>query len=104
MNYGNFVSIALMILMIVTWGAGIMSFLRRNKMPVRSTSATVCDKYIRKTVSRYPGTGNDETYIVVFDTGKGKLQFAVSEYSYNNYRINEKGTLKYKGSQLIDFK
>jgi len=50
------------------------------------------------------GTLKKESYIVVFDTGNKKLSFMVSEFSFANYRVGEKGTLTYKGDRLIDFK
>lgn len=45
-----------------------------------------------------------KTYVITFQCKNKKRHFDVSEFSYNNYRINQKGTLKYKGSRLIDFK
>ena len=33
-----------------------------------------------------------------------KKSFYVSQFSYNGYRVNERGTLKYKGDKLIEFK
>lgn len=45
-----------------------------------------------------------KTYVITFQCKNKKRHFDVSELSYNNYRINQKGTLKYKGSRLIDFK
>ena len=45
-----------------------------------------------------------KSYVITFQCKNKKRHFDVSELSYNNYRINQKGTLKYKGSHLIDFK
>lgn len=44
-----------------------------------------------------------KSYVITFQCKNKKRHFNVSELSYNNYRINQKGTLKYKGSRLIDF-
>lgn len=44
-----------------------------------------------------------KSYVITFQCKNKKRHFDVSELSYNNYRINQKGTLKYKGSRLIDF-
>ena len=66
--------------------------------------AEVFDKYKSNIVSRYPKIFKQESYIIVFKTKDKKLSFNVSAYSYNNYRIKEKGTLKYKGNQIISFK
>lgn len=42
-------------------------------------------------------------YVITFQCKNNKRHFYVSELSYNNYRINQKGTIKYKGNRLIDF-
>ena len=42
-------------------------------------------------------------YAVLSIDGK-KKSFYVSQFSYNGYRVNEKGLLKYKGDKLIEFK
>ena len=44
-----------------------------------------------------------KSYVITFQCKNKKRHFNVSELSYNNYRINQKGILKYKGSRLIDF-
>ena len=46
---------------------------------------------------------DEDCYVVTFLAGDKKLSFYVSEYSYNGYIINQKGTLRYKGTMLIDF-
>ncbi len=43
-------------------------------------------------------------YVITFQCGKKKRHFSVSELSYGTYRMHEKGTLRYKGNRLIDFK
>ena len=72
--------------------------------PVKTVKAEVADKYISHAVSKYPRTFMGDRYIVVFATKNKRLSFNVSEFSYNNYKIREKGTLKYKGDKLISFK
>ncbi len=44
-----------------------------------------------------------KSYVITFQCRNKKRNFDVSELSYNNYILNQKGTLKYKGSRLIDF-
>ena len=44
-----------------------------------------------------------KSYVITFQCKNKKRNFDVSEFSYNNYIINQKGTLIYKGSRLIDF-
>ena len=49
-------------------------------------------------------TGKSEKHVIVFSVGGKKKSFYVSQFSYNGYRVNERGTLKYKGDKLIEFK
>ena len=76
-----------------------------NKLaPVKAVKAEVIDKYEPEMVSKYPRTFKNKRYIVVFKTEDKRLSFDVSEFSYGNYKIKEKGTLRYKGNQIISFK
>ena len=43
-------------------------------------------------------------YVITFLCGDKKKYFNVSEFSYRNYQVNQKGTLKYKGNRIVDFK
>ena len=52
--------------------------------------------------SEAPFTKSD--YVITFLCGTKKKYFNVSEFSYRNYRVNQKGTLKYKGNRIVDFK
>jgi len=72
--------------------------------PVKTVQAVVIDKNKVETFSKYSGTGTHEKYVIVFSVNGKKKSFYVSQISYNGYRINERGTLKYKGDQLIAFK
>ena len=71
---------------------------------IKTVKAVVVDKNKVETFSKYSGNGKSEKYVIVFSVGGKKKSFYVSQFSYNGYRINEKGTLKYKGDKLIDFK
>ena len=42
-------------------------------------------------------------YVITFLCANKKKYFNVSELSYRNYKVNQKGLLIYKGNQLIDF-
>ena len=64
----------------------IRFFKSRHSSP-KSVRATVVDKYIYKPVSRTSGSFAPEHYMIVFLVGNKKVQFAVSEYSYNNYKV-----------------
>ena len=72
--------------------------------PIKAVKAVVIDKNKIETFSKYSGNGKAEKYVVVFAVNGKKKSFYVSQFSYNGYRINEKGTLKYKGDKLIEFK
>lgn len=71
----------------------------------KEVEAKVINKqYYQSRLARKAENFRDEyCYVVTFLAGDKKLSFYVSEYSYNGYRINQKGTLKYKGTMLIDF-
>ena len=71
---------------------------------VKTVKAIVIDKNKVETFSKYSGTGKSEKYVIVFSVDGKKKSFYVSQLSYNGYRVNEKGTLKYKGDKLIEFK
>ena len=72
--------------------------------PIKAVKAVVIDKNKIETFSKYSGNGKAEKYVIVFSVNGKKKSFYVSQFSYNGYRINEKGTLKYKGDKLIEFK
>ena len=72
--------------------------------PVKTVSATVADKQITETFSKYSGSGKQEKYVVIFSANGKKHSFYVSKFSYAGYRIGEKGTLTYKSNKLISFK
>ena len=72
--------------------------------PTKTVNAVVIDKHIIESFSKYAGNGKKEKYVIVFSVDSKKKSFYVSQFSYNGYRINEKGTLKYKGDKLIGFR
>jgi len=100
-NIFNYLAV---IFFVVCWGLIVFRFIKSRYARVRAVKAVITDKYKNKIVSRMQGTLKKESYIVVFDTGNKKLSFMVSEFSFANYRVGEKGTLTYKGDRLIDFK
>ena len=71
----------------------------------KEVEAKVINKqYYQSRLARKAENFRDEdSYVVTFLAGDKKLSFYVSEYSYNGYTINQKGTLKFKGTMLIDF-
>lgn len=79
----------------------IVRYIKEKRAPVKSVKAVVAEKYKFNDNPKFPSS---ERYTVVFSTGKDRLSFYVSEFSYAGYKPGEKGTLKYKGSRLIGFK
>ena len=104
----NIVSTVLFSLMLGLWLWAMVRLLikaiKTKYAPVKSVSAEVIDKQILETFSKYSGNGKHEKYIIVFSVNGKKKSFYVSQFSYDSYRIHEKGILKYKGDKLIEFK
>ena len=94
----------LMLLFLLCWILVVIKIVISRCSPVKTVKAKVVDKYKPDMVSNYPGTFKPQRYIAVFATKDNKLSFDVSEFSYANYKINERGTLKYKGTKIISFK
>ena len=85
------------------WGVLIWKILKNKLAPVKSVKAVVKDKQIIKSFTTYRGTGKTERYCIVFEAKGKRLSFYVSQFSYAHYRINDMGTLKYKGDRIVDF-
>ena len=99
----NVINTIAILLFLLCWFLIIRKTIINKCATVETVKAKVVDKYKHYMVSKYPGTYKQEYYIVVFETKDKKLSFNVSEFSYGNYKINQKGTLKYKGSKIISF-
>ena len=82
----------------------IVRTIKNRYASVQAVNAVVIDKHIVGNFSKYSGTGKHEKYVIVFSVDGKKKSFYVSQFSYGGYRINEKGTLKYKGDKLIEFR
>jgi hypothetical protein len=93
----------LIALVVGFWGVLIWKVLKNKLAPVKSVKAVVIDKHIIETFTKYRGAGKTERYCVVFDAQGKRLSFYVPQFSYEHYRINDTGTLKYKGDRIIDF-
>ncbi|MBQ7817413.1 MAG: DUF2500 family protein [Oscillospiraceae bacterium] len=83
--------------------AYIIRFLWDRFSPIKTAKATVVHKQTVETFSKYSGNGVHQKYSVTFQIGDKKRSFYVSEFSYRGYRVKESGTLKYRGSRIIDF-
>ena len=80
-----------------------VKFLGNRFGRVKTASATVVHKQTVESFSKYAGNGIHTRYSVTFRIGNKRRSFYVSEFSYRGYKLNESGTLKYKGSRIIDF-
>ena len=71
----------------------------------KSIKATVIDKqsYDKQIYTKSQTPFIRKEYVITFLCGNKKRYFNVSELSFENYKVNQKGTLKYKGNQIIDF-
>jgi len=83
----------------------IAFLIRKCFLREKTEKAVVVDKqsYDRQIFSKNQALSVETEYIVSFQNRNKIYHFKVSEFSYNNYKINQKGTLKYKGKHLIDF-
>ena len=82
----------------------LVRLVKNRYAPIKTVQAVVIDKNKVETFSKYSGNGKSKKYVIVFSIDGKRKSFYVSELSYNGYRVNEKGILKYKGDKLIEFK
>ena len=85
------------------WLLVLIRFIGNKLAPIKIVKAQVTHKHIQEVFSKYSGNGKNYKYVVVFTTEGKTLSFNVSEFSYNGYKLNERGTLTYKGNRLIKF-
>ena len=85
-------------------GSIIVRTIKNRYASIKVVEAVVIDKNKIESFSKYSGSGQAEKYVIVFSVNGKKKSFYVSQFSYNGYKVNEKGTLKYKGNKLISFK
>lgn len=103
--FGYIVNIVFALFMAVVGVLILVRIIKNSLAKVKQAQAVVIDKQcFQKPISGKSSTAFPKnTYIVTFLCGNKKKHFEVSEFSYNGYRVNEKGILKYKGTRLIDF-
>lgn len=85
-------------------GSIIARTIKNRYAPIKVVEAVIIDKNKIESFSKYSGNGEAEKYVIVFSVNGKKKSFYVSQFSYNGYKVNEKGILKYKGNKLISFK
>jgi len=71
----------------------------------KTVKATLIDKqfYEKRIASKSQAPHSKKEYVLTFLCDNKKKHFNVSELSYRNYKVNQRGTLKYKGHKIIDF-
>lgn len=87
--------------------AGITIRFMRNKFGIQKrVYAVIADKHSfeRKDFYKSQAPKTRKEYIVTFVAENKEISFNVSQISYNNYRVGQKGILKYKGNKLIEFR
>ncbi len=97
------INILIPMLIIIGMLYALVKFFVDRHRPVKTVKAKVIAKNRIENFSRYSGTGKSYRYAVVFEATGKKLSFYVGEFSYGGYRIGETGTLKYRGSRIVDF-
>lgn len=103
-NISNIVMTSLFVgVCALAMGSILVKTIKNRYAPVKTVKAVVVDKNKVESFSKYSGNGKSEKYVIVFSIDGKKKSFYVSQFSYNGYRVNEKGTLKYKGDRLIEF-
>ena len=99
-NLGGYIAVAVTVI----WFVGILVwFFRRQYGKTKTVKATLVNKQITESFSKYSAAGKTKHYYVTFLVNGKRRSFQVSEFSYKGYRKGESGTLKYKGDRLIDF-
>ena len=102
--FSDMIAYVITALALLLWLFLCVRFIKNMFLPVKTTRATVCNKYTVKTSAKTPSPLSPKKYMVVFSAGEKRLSFQVSEFSYNGYNLGEKGALTYKGNRIIDFK
>ena len=104
-NISNIVIISLFMgIGVLAVGSILVKLVKNRYAPIKTVKAVIIDKHIVETFSKYSGNGKSEKYVIVFSIDGKRKSFYVSQFSYDGYKVNEKGTLKYKGDKLIAFK
>ena len=99
----NLSSIIIGSLFIGIWLLVLIRLIGNKLAPVKTVKAQIVNKHIQEVFSKYSGSGKSYKYVVVFIAEGNTLSFYVSEFSYNSYRVNDRGTLTYRGNRLIKF-
>ena len=104
-NFGNIVNFIFALIWAIIVIGIIVKVIINLFSKEKSIRAIVVDKqsYDKQIYRKNQAPFPRKEYVITFLCGNKKRYFNVSELSYRNYKINQKGTLKYKGNQIIDF-
>lgn len=103
--FANIVNIVLMLFSLFIFTAIAYRIISEKFSKTMTTEAVVVDKQkfehrvLPKAMAPYSGV----KCVITFLADGKRLSFYVSEFSYDGYAINEKGTLTYKKNRIIDF-
>lgn len=104
--FGNIINVFFFILGIFIIAAIAVRAVKSCFAKEKEVFAEVVDKqsFKKQMMSTYKGPYEQEEYVIFFQSGKKKLYFNVSKQSFSDYKVNQKGKLRYKGNKLIRFK
>lgn len=103
-NMSGVVLVVSVLLFSVCWFFVLKKQITTRCASIKTVEAEVVDKYCIQTASKLRGMFGRETCMVVFATETEKLSFSVSELSYGEYHIFDKGKLTYQGNKIISFR
>jgi len=104
-NFGNIVNLIFALIGAIIVIGIIIRVIINLFSKEKSIKAIVVDKqsYDKQIYRKSQAPHTRKEYVITFLCGNKKKYFNVSELSYRNYKVNQKGTLKYKGNQIVDF-
>ncbi len=104
--FGNIVNYSFGLLGVIIIAGIMVQLIYRYFSKEKQEIATVIKKqsYDKQVYRKNEASFVKKEYVVTFQCGNKQRHFEVSELSYCNYKVNQKGMLKFKGSRLIDFK
>jgi len=105
-NFGNIVNLIFALVGVIIVVGISIKIIKNIISKEKIIKAIVIDKqsYDKQIYRKNQAPFTRKEYIITFLCGNKKKCFNVSELSYKNYQFNQKGNLKYKGAQIIDFK
>ena len=105
-HFGNIVNLVFALIGVIIGIGIIIRVIMNICSKEKSIKAIVVDKqsYDKQIYRKSQAPLTRKEYVITFLCGNKKKYFNVSEFSYGNYQVNQKGILKYKGNRIVDFK